>query len=272
MLVIFPFEEKLYHKEGLDVHFVGHPLKDVVWVKQSKNAFFNHIGFDPSVPTLGLLPGSREQEVRRLLPEMLKAFDLLQKQIPNLQLLLGQAPMLSDHIYEPFLNKERALFPVREKTYEVMAHSDAVMAASGTATLETAILGTPMVILYKMSLISFLIGRALVRLKNIGLVNIVAGKEVVPEFIQGKAKAEKIAEKVLLLLTDESIQTIMKHDLAQVSDKLGEEGASQEHHQGLGIRAPEEVLPYYKEGAEETGGLGKHLERDPSLRGRRPGR
>ena len=241
MLVIFPFEKVFYQKEGLDVQFVGHPLKDVVRTKQSKDSFFQSVGLDSTKRTVGLLPGSREQEVRLLLPEMLKALNLIKNEIPDLQSLLGRAPTLPDDVYDSLLNQDRTPCSVRDKTYEVMAHSDVVMVASGTATLETAILGTPMVILYKMSPLSFFIGRLLVKLKNIGLVNIVAGHEIVPELIQDEAKAETIAEKVLFFLKDEGQYIKVKKDLATVSQRLGEAGGS--------IRAAGAVLEFMDQSA-----------------------
>lgn len=236
MIVIFPFEEDLYRKEGMDVRFVGHPLTDVVRVNLSKEAFFEELGLNPARPTVGLLPGSRFQEVRRLLPEMIKACVLLREKIPGLQSILGQAPTLSDGIYEPFLREEKSIYPVRNRTYDLMAHTEVVVVASGTATLETAILGTPMVILYRMSRLSFLLGRALVRLKHVGLVNIVAGRKIVPELLQGKASAERIAEEVFTLFSDEELKKKLKRDLEEVSRSLGKSGASE--------RAAEAVLEF----------------------------
>jgi lipid-A-disaccharide synthase len=227
MIVIFPFEEDLYRKEGMEVRFVGHPLNDVVSISLSKGAFFEELGLDPARPTVGLLPGSRVQEVRRLLPGMIKACHLLRGKIPGLQSILGLAPTLSDGIYTPFLKEEKSLCPVRDRTYDVMAHTDVVMVASGTATLETAILGTPMVILYRMARLSFLLGRILVRLKHVGLVNIVAGRKIVPELLQGKATAERIAEEVFTLFSDEELKKEVKRDLEEVSRSLGKRGASE---------------------------------------------
>ena len=227
MIVIFPFEEDLYRKEGMEVRFVGHPLNDVVSISLSKGAFFEELGLDPARPTVGLLPGSRVQEVRRLLPGMIKACHLLRGKIPGLQSILGLAPTLSDGIYTPFLKEEKSLCPVRDRTYDVMAHTDVVMVASGTATLETAILGTPMVILYRMARLSFLLGRILVQLKHVGLVNIVAGRKIVPELLQGKATAERIAEEVFTLFSDEELKKEVKRDLEEVSRSLGKRGASE---------------------------------------------
>lgn len=238
MVVIFPFEEHIYREADVDVQFVGHPLKDVVRVKNLREEFFKEQGLDPSKPVVGLVPGSRSQEIRNLLPEMIKACNLLQEKIPNLQPILGFAPMLSNNVYEPFLKKDETIRTVRNKTYEVMAHSDVVMVASGTATLETAILGTPLVILYKMSHPSFLLGKALIRVKHIGLVNIVAGEKIVPELIQGNVKADRIAEEVSSLLTNGERIKRMKKDLKLVSRRLGKKGATK--------RAADAVLEFLK--------------------------
>ena len=187
MLVIFPFEVDLYKKAGVDVEFVGHPLKDGVKVNTTRKAFFKTLNLDPGKPTIGLLPGSRNQEISRLLPEMIAALHLLREKQPNLQFVLGKSPTLSDEVYRPFLARDTSIQPIRGHTYEIMAHSDMVLVASGTATLETAILQTPMIILYKMSSLSFFIGRLLVKVRQIGLANIVAGKKVVPELLQKQA-------------------------------------------------------------------------------------
>lgn len=241
MIVIFPFERDLYRKEGIEVRFVGHPLNDVVRISLSKGAFFEKLGLNPARPTIGLLPGSRAQEVRRLLPEMIKACYLLREKIPGLQSILGLAPTLSDGIYNSFLREEKFICPVRNMTYDVMAHTDVVMVASGTATLETAILGTPMVILYRMAHLSFLLGRVLVRLKYVGLVNIVAGRMIVPELLQGKATAERIAEEVFTLFSDEELKKEVKRDLEEVSRRLGKRGASER-----AAEAVEEFMEGYK--------------------------
>jgi len=225
MIVIFPFEEDIYKKEGMNVKYVGHPLKDIVKVSLSKKSFIHELKIDIAHPTIGLLPGSRKQEVNRLLPEMLKACHLVQKKIPDLQLIVGLAPTLSDEIYHPFL-KHETIHTVRNRTYEIMAYSHVVIVASGTATLETAILNTPMIILYKMSALSYLIGRLLVKIKHVGLVNIIAGKSVVPELLQRNVTAGKIAREVLDLFSNQDRREQMKQNLKEVSHRLGEQGAT----------------------------------------------
>lgn len=235
MIVIFPFEEDFYRTKGMDVHFVGHPLKDVVRVSSDKEDFFKHLDLIPGHPTIGLLPGSREQEVDRLLPEMVGAFDLLKQWIPGIQAILGKAPTLGEAAYASGLEGTN-IRAIRDQAYEVMAHTDVVLVASGTATLETAIIGTPMIILYKMSRLSFLIGRMLVRLKCIGLVNIVYGGNLVLELLQDDVRAERIAEETRALLEDDRLRARMKAGLKSVSQKLGGGGASR--------RAAESVIDF----------------------------
>ncbi len=236
MLVIFPFEAELYQKENLDVEFIGHPLKDAVTVKQSKKAFFKTVKLDPKKMTIGLLPGSRKQEVCRLLPELIVASRHLRQKQPDIQFILSQSPTLSDDIYAPYLKSQSSIHPLRNCTYEIMAHSDMVLVASGTATLETAILETPMIILYKVSSLSFFIGRLLVKVKQIGLANIVAGKSVVPELLQKDAQGRHIADTAWQILNNPETRNRIKEELSLVSEKLGEPGASQ--------RAAEAVMKF----------------------------
>jgi lipid-A-disaccharide synthase len=238
MLVLFGFEEPIYKRAGVDVAFVGHPLKDATHPESPKAVFFRDSGLEPGKPLLGLLPGSRLQEIQRLLPVMKSAFRLLKGRVPGLQATLGMAPTLSDDVYRALLGDASASFvaTVRSRTHDVMAHSDAALVASGTATLETAILGTPLVILYKMAPVSYCVGRLLVKTEHIGLVNIVAGRRIVPELIQNAATPEAAAGAVLPMLTDPALAARIRTDLADVAEKLGPPGASD--------RAAEQVLVF----------------------------
>jgi lipid-A-disaccharide synthase len=227
MAVIFPFEEGIYNKAGIPVRYVGHPLKDRIKTVMSKSDFFKELGLNPDHPTVGLLPGSRNQEVQKLLPEMMGAYHRLAEGIPQLQALIGLAPTLSrSELLRHAPDHSASIRIVEGRTYETMAHSDAVMVASGTATLETALLGTPMVILYKMSPISYFIIKRLVKIESIGLANIVAGKKVATELIQKEANAERIADAIRPLFLDEKENTRARGELKIVSEKLGEGGAS----------------------------------------------
>jgi lipid-A-disaccharide synthase len=236
MLVIFDFEETIYRQAGMDAVFVGHPLKDTVRTAMSKKNFFRNAGLDAKRPVLGLLPGSRRQEIQHLLPEMIKAYGLLCRDIPGLQAVLGLAPTLPDQNYCSHLSDAEGVRSVRLQTYEVMTYSDAVLVASGTATLETALSGTQMVILYKMAPASFFLGKLLVHMDNIGLANIVARKRIVPELLQKDVTAEKIREAALPLLTNKALQRSVRKELAEVASKLGPRGASD--------RAADQVLEF----------------------------
>ena len=167
------------------MEWVGHPLLDIVKPSLSREEAFKRFGLDPERPIIGLLPGSRTQEVERLLPALLAAAQLLQKEIPGLQFIIPLASGIREETLSPWM--ESASLPVKLVegwTYDVMNLSELLIMASGTATLEGAILGKPMVIIYKVSFLSYWIGRALVHVNHIGLVNLVAGKGIVPELIQ----------------------------------------------------------------------------------------
>jgi len=227
MVVFFPFEVPLYEKEGVDVEWVGHPLLDIVKPSLSREAAFQQFGLDPRRRTIGLLPGSRIHEVERLLPSLLASAQLLQKEAPDLQFIIPLAP----GIPESALSGEMKRFPVPVKvvqgwTYDVMNISELLIIASGTATLEGSVLRKPMVIVYKVSFLSYWIGRAMIRVSHIGLVNLVAGKEIAPELIQNDANPERIAEESLRILKDPVLCRQMSESMGKVRESLGEPGAA----------------------------------------------
>ncbi|MBN2104443.1 lipid-A-disaccharide synthase [bacterium] len=227
MLVILPFEEAFYRNAGMDVHFVGHPLKGMLSFKQNRQQFCRSLKLKADVPMLGLLPGSRKQEISKLLPEMSRACDIVKQQIPKVQFVLGMAPHLRKTDYTPFMKNQTEICLVSNDTYGVMAHSDAVWVASGTATLETALMGTPMIICYKMAPFSYMLGRLLIKIKAIGLVNIIAGEKIVTELIQNDANREKMAGTMIPLIQDQKVRKKIQSQLNHVAELLGEPGASQ---------------------------------------------
>jgi lipid-A-disaccharide synthase len=227
MLVLFDFEAPIYREAGLDAVFTGHPLRDLVRPSETRAEFFRRAGLDPGRPLLALLPGSRRQEIERLLPAMAGAAGRLARDVPGLQAVVGLAPMLPDAVYAPVLSRNPGLRAVRGRSYEVMAFSDAALVASGTATLETALSGAPMVILYRMSPLSFAIGKLLVRTEHVGLVNIVAGRRVVPELLQGDVTPAKIRDAALPLLTDPERRRAVREALAETAGRLGPPGAAE---------------------------------------------
>ncbi len=234
IFVIFKFEEELYKKAGVPVEFVGHPLLDIVKLSSCSscrgglNLPYSPDGADTS-KIIALLPGSRKGLVKMHLPIMLKSAELIHKQLPQIQFLLSKSPSVDKKIYEDALTKTvKSLFTIVEgSAYDIINASDAVLVISGTATLETAILEKPMVIIYKLPLLEYLIAKPLLVLKHIGLVNIVAGKEVVPELIQFKATPKIIAKNLIDILTDKQKYGEIKNNLLAVKNSLYPAGASQ---------------------------------------------
>jgi lipid-A-disaccharide synthase len=226
MVVFFPFEVPLYQAAGIDVEWVGHPLLDIVRPSLPTEKALKQFGLSSDQKTIALLPGSRMEEVRRLLPPMLTAALLLKKTIPTLQFILPVAPGISQHDLSSILRASPGpITVVNGCNYDVMALSDLIITASGTATLEAAILGKPMVIVYKVSRLSYWVGRALIRVNHIGLVNLVAGKEIAKELIQNKVRPERIAEEALLLLSDPVLYAKTVESLNEVRRNLGPPGA-----------------------------------------------
>ncbi len=225
MFVIFPFEKELYEKERIPVEFVGHPLLDIMNVRLTREDFFRHEGFDPSGKLLGLIPGSRGQEIHRMLPVMLESARILKDEF-NVQIAVSRAPNLGPEIFRPYLNGLDNVRLVDGGTYELMKYSEAAIVTSGTATLETACFETPMVVVYKASAISYLIGRMLVSVDSIGLVNIVAGRKIVPELIQSGANAAAIAGQVRRYFAEPAYSAEVRKNLAGVRSRLGTPGAA----------------------------------------------
>jgi len=228
MIVLFPFEVPLYESAGVDVEWVGHPLLDTVKPTLPKEKAFQEFGLDPKRRTVGLLPGSRIHEIERLFPPLLASAHLLQKEIPDLQFVIPLAPGISRTILSSHM--KNISFPVKVVegfTYDVMNLSELLIMASGTATLEGAILGKPMIIIYKVSLPSYWVGRALIRVDHIGLVNLVAEREIVPELIQKDVNPERIADEASRILRDPILSRKMAESMDEVRQKLGEPGAAQ---------------------------------------------
>jgi lipid-A-disaccharide synthase len=228
MVVLFSFEVPLYEAAGVDVEWIGHPLLDIVKPTLSKEVAFQRFGLDPQQRTIALLPGSRMLEVKRLLPPLLASAQLLQKETPDLQFIIPLAPGILEETISPWMRNISVPMKVVEGwTYDVMNISELLITASGTATLEAAILGKPMVIVYKVSFFSYWIGRALIQVDHIGLVNLVAGKEIAPELIQHEVNPQKVAEEALRLLRDPTLCRRMTEAMTEVRESLGEPGAVQ---------------------------------------------
>jgi lipid-A-disaccharide synthase len=227
MIVFFTFEVPIYEQAGVDVDWVGHPLIDIARPTLSREEALRRFGLDLHRQTIGLLPGSRASEIERLLPTLLDAARILHQKIPTLQFLIPLASSVPKAMVSPFLEETLPVTLIEGQTYDVMNISDLLITASGSATLEGAILGTPMVVIYKVSRVSYWIGRALIHVDHIGLVNLVAGERIVPELIQQDANPQRIAEEALRILRDPVRSQQMRKAMAQVRQQLGEPGAAE---------------------------------------------
>jgi lipid-A-disaccharide synthase len=227
VVVLFPFEVPIYESAGVDVEWSGHPLLDIVKPMLTKEEAFQKFGLNPKWRTIGLLPGSRIHEVQRLLPPLLEASRLLLQEMPELQFIIPLAPGLSPSILSPYLQDISLPVKIVEGwTYDVMNLSDLLITASGTATLEGAILEKPMVIIYRVSFLSYLIGRALIQVDHIGLVNLVAEEKIAPELIQKDVTPQKIAGEAVRILRDPILYQRMTRAMSGLRKRLGQPGAA----------------------------------------------
>ncbi|MDH3251476.1 MAG: lipid-A-disaccharide synthase [Ignavibacteria bacterium] len=225
MKVVFPFEVDIYRDAGLDVEFVGHPLVEHIGSSLSREEFRRHYRIAPDKKLLALVPGSRAQEISTIFPTMIRVAENLRTAL-DVEVAVGVAPNLGVEALQAYLPQASPIRCVEHATYDLMAHADAAIVTSGTATLETGWFGTPMAVVYKTSPITFFIGRMLVDVANIGMVNIVAGKTVVPEFIQNEMTVANLEEAVGRMLRDQSYADHIRHELAVIKTKLGTPGAS----------------------------------------------
>jgi len=226
--VILPFEKEFYRKHGLKAEYVGHPLLDISLPKRGKEEIKESLDINhDKTPILGLLPGSRNEEIETLLPAMIGAAEIISQDYPHLYCILPLASTVKEDVVAPYIkNAKIDIKTERLDTKEILKIVDLAFIASGTATLEAAIMETPMVIAYKVSFLSYMLGRFLIKVSHIGLVNLVAGKAVVPELIQGKATALGLAEEAVAILRNESLKRDMKKSLKLVHEQLGRGGAA----------------------------------------------
>jgi lipid-A-disaccharide synthase len=224
---VFPLEADTYRKAGADVRFVGHPLLDLVSPGglEEKESARRELGLDAE-EVIGILPGSRDQEIKALLPTMLQAAALIKQAKPGAGLLLPLSHTVSIDLVREYTRKSG--FPVRivsGATNRCMAASDVLMVASGTATMEATIVGTPMVVLYRTSTPTYLLAKLLVEIPHISWPNILMGKRIVPELLQDEAEPEAVARLVLLMLENPSLSSEVRMNLAEARGKLGSPGA-----------------------------------------------
>jgi len=227
MAVIFPFELPLYEKAGVPVSFVGHPMLDLVDVTMKREEAAASFGLDPSRETVGLFPGSRKSEIERILPAILAAAELLQKRFPDLQFVIPLASTLTEEDIRPHLDGT-CIVPIitTQRIHDLVRGCDAIISVSGTVTLEIALVGTPMVIVYKLAPLTYHVAKRVVKIKHIGLCNIVAGHSIVKELVQDQANPEAIADEITMILSNETYRATMNDELLSIRTKLGGGGAA----------------------------------------------
>jgi lipid-A-disaccharide synthase len=237
VLVIFPFEEAIYRNGGVPVEFVGHPLVDLAAPAASRSDFLRAHGLSPTAPTVAVLPGSRPNEVSRILPDLLEAARLIQAAVPEAQFVVARAPHLDDGLFalkvSDFSDTRLPVVIVESDTDTVLASADVALTASGTATVQAALHDTPMVIVYRLSPLTYRLGRRLVTIGMIGMVNLIAGEKIVPELVQDAFTPEAVAREAIALLTDRERATRVKAGLARVRERLGGSGASRRAAQAI---------------------------------------
>lgn len=252
VLCALPVEVPVYEKAGAAARLVGHPILDYTSGAPSREKARQKLNLDPETPCFALLPGSRPQELDELLPPLVKAASLVRRELPSACFLLPAAPTLEEKVI-----KERAerlspgivrVLPGSQWMYTILRAADGAAVASGTATLEAAVLGTPMVIVYRTSLSTYLIGRKLLHLRYVGMPNILAGEEIVPELLQHQVTAENIAEHLLRFYRDAELRQRMQSALARVVRQLGTPGVA-----ARAAQAVWEILEYQRTEVEKAG-------------------
>ena len=228
IIVLFKFEEEFYQQRQIQATCVGHPLIDLVKPSIEQQNFLDSFGINPTKKIIALLPGSRKQEVKLILPLMLKAAQLINKAICETQFIIAKPPNLDTQIYQnECKNFALDLKIVNDRTYDCLNIAQASLVCSGTATLEAAIIQKPFVIVYKTNLFNYLLYRPQIKIPYIGMVNIVAGKKIVPEFIQFDAQPKMIAQSIIELLENPLSANRMSQELKTVKNILGEPGAAE---------------------------------------------
>ena len=238
VLVIFPFEEAIYRNGGVPVEFVGHPLMDLITAATPRDRFLAAHGLSPSAPTVAILPGSRHNEVSRILPDLLSAATRIRAAVPGAQFVIARAPNLDDALFamgsdsspttvRPQSHAAAARFVVvKGEADNALASADVALTASGTATVQAALHDTPMVIVYRVSPTTYWLGRRLVTVDTIGMVNLIAGEKIVPEFVQEAFTPDAVAREAIAMLTDPARARRIRDALARVRERLGGAGAS----------------------------------------------
>src|SRR4051812_11910803 len=234
VLVIFPFEEPIYREAGIPAQWVGHPLLDVAPVSNSRVGFLSAMGLDAARPVVALLPGSRRNELDAILPDLVRAATLVRRKLPGVQFIVARAPHLSDSLFASLQGLEGGATVLEGRTDDVLAAADVALVASGTVTVQAALHGCPMVVVYRLSSLTYRLGKPFVHVDTYAMANLVAGRRVVPELIQDAFTPEAVAAEALRVLTDPVHAAQVRAELHEVRGKLGTPGASR--------RAAEAVL------------------------------
>jgi len=228
MAVILPFEEEFYRERGIDVEYVGHPLLDSIPQDLDRVEIIRKLDLENAYPVLGVLPGSRNEEIRNHLPVMIKAIEILSSRYPHLRCLLPLAPTIAPDLVQSFLKQSSTEINISQSSfYETLKACDLALVASGTATVETAIMGVPMVLVYRASPITSWVAKRFIKVPFIGLVNLVAGERVIPELIQYDVTPDRLAHEALEILEGGQKRENMIEKLGIVRERLGSGGASE---------------------------------------------
>ena len=225
VLVIFPFEERLYREAHVDVQFVGHPLVDLARSGVGREAFLQARGLNPGAPTVALLPGSRRNEIEQTVPVIADALPLIRSRVAGVQFTVACAPNLADAHFQPFAASPGVVL-VREHTDDVIASADVAITASGTATVQCALHERPMVVVYRLSSMTYRLGKPFVKVNTYAMPNLVAGRTIVPELIQDHFTPARLADETVSFLIDRKRYDETRTALRQVRERLGSPGAS----------------------------------------------
>jgi lipid-A-disaccharide synthase len=228
MAVILPFEEGFYRERGVDVEYVGHPLLDSIPQDLDRVKIIRKMDLENAYPVLGVLPGSRNEEIENHLPVMIKAVEILSSRYPHLRCLLPIAPTITPDLVQSFLKQSSAEINISQSSfYETLTACDLALVASGTATVETAIMAVPMVLVYRASPITYWVAKRFIKVPFVGLVNLVAGERVIPELLQNDVTPDRLAHEALEILEGGQKRENMIEKLGMVRERLGRGGASE---------------------------------------------
>ena len=233
VLVIFPFEVDLYREAGVPVEFVGHPLVDLTGTTEPRDQFLARLGLQSPQPTVAVLPGSRRNEVARTIPTIAESLPMIAARVPGAQFVVACARELPDAAFDRLRGAAAAVAFVRDDTDSVLAASDVAITASGTATVQCALHERPMVVVYRVSGVTYQLAKRLVRVEHIAMPNLVAGRRIVPELIQDAFTPERLTMETVQLLDDPQRHAAARAALREVRQRLGGGGASDRAAQAI---------------------------------------